>query len=120
AFEKIGEEQFIERLGDTVRLPVPEGDNAIERSIVKAKFKAKKVEIVDGKVTLNEALHVAAPNQEAENDYRKRVGAGVQQALRDQFSKYDLTGKTWAALTKAKDEKLKGSGAGLTPYVDEG
>jgi ABC-type multidrug transport system permease subunit len=118
AFEKIGEEQFIERLGDTVRLPVPEGDNAIERSIVRAKFKAKKVEIVDGKVTLNEALHVAAPNQEAEDDYRKRVGAGVQQALRDQFNKYDLTGKTWAALTKA--EEHTDTRAGLSPYVDEG
>jgi len=118
AFERIGEEQFIERLGDAVRLPVPEGDNALERTIVKAKFKAKKVEIVEGKVTLNEALHVAAPNQEAEDDYRKRVGIGVQQALRDQFSKYDLTAKTWAALTKA--EEHTGSGTELTPYADEG
>ncbi len=118
AFERIGEEQFIERLGDTVRFPVPEGDNALEQAIVKAKFKAKKVEIVDGKVSLNEALHVAAPNPEAENDYRKRVGAGVQQALRDQFSKYDLTAKTWAALTKA--EEPPGAGTALTPYADEG
>jgi ABC-type multidrug transport system permease subunit len=118
AFERIGEEEFIKLLGDTVRLPVPQGDNALERSIIAAKFRNRGVIIVDGKVTLNDALHVAAPNAEAEADYRQRVGAGVQQALREQFRKYDLTGKTWAALTKA--EEHSGEGAGLTEFKDEG
>jgi ABC-type multidrug transport system permease subunit len=118
AFERIGEERFIELLGNTVRLPVPEGENVFERQVVAAKFRAKGVKIVDGKVTLNEALHVAAPSAAAEADYRQRVGAGVQQALREQFRKYDLTGKTWAALTRSTTPE--GAGAGLSEYTDEG
>jgi ABC-type multidrug transport system permease subunit len=118
AFERIGEAQFIELLGNAVRLPVPEGDSVLERQLVAAKFRTKGVKIVDGKVTLNEALHVAAPSREAEADYRQRVGAGVQQALREQFRKYDLTGKTWAALTKAVEHT--GAGDGPSEYADEG
>jgi ABC-type multidrug transport system permease subunit len=119
AFEKIGEEQFIERLGDEVRLPVPAGDNPLEDRFIKAKFAAKGIKIVDGKVTLNEALHAAAANRDTELDYRGRVGLGVQAALRQQFSKYDLTGKTWAALTKAQEQHT-GPGAAVSNYVDEG
>ena len=104
AFDKISKEEFIELLGDEVRLPVPEGDNALERGHRGRKFRSKGVKIVDGKVTLNEALHVAAPNAAAEDDYRRRVGQGVQESLRQQFSKYDLTGKTWAALTKSQTD----------------
>jgi ABC-type multidrug transport system permease subunit len=102
AFDKISKEEFIQLLGNNVRLPVPEGDSAAERILVAAKFRAKGVKVVDGKVTLNETLHVAAPNAAAEDDYRRRVGAGVQEALKTQFSKYDLTGKTWSALTKSQ------------------
>jgi ABC-type multidrug transport system permease subunit len=110
AFEKISEEQFIELLGNKVRLPVPGGAEFL--------FRVKGIKLEEGKASLNQALHVAAPNAETENEYRKKVGLGVQEALRQQFSKYDLTGKTWAALTKA--EEHSGAGAGLTPYVDEG
>jgi ABC-type multidrug transport system permease subunit len=119
AFDKISKEEFIELLGNNVRLPVPEGDSAIERSIVAAKFRAKGVKIVDGKVTLNEALHVAAPNAGAEDDYRRRVGAGVQDALKAQFSKYDLTGKTWAALTKSQTPG-GGTAGEATQYAADG
>jgi ABC-2 type transport system permease protein len=41
-------------------------------------------------------------------DYKQRVGRGVQEALRRQFAKFNLTGKTWAALTKAQDEYREG------------
>jgi ABC-2 type transport system permease protein len=119
AFDKISKEEFIELLGNNVRLPVPEGDNALERGIVAAKFRAKGVKIVDGKVTLNEALHVAAPNAAAEDDYRRRVGSGVQDALRTQFSKYDLTGKTWAALTRSQTPGA-GQGGEATEYAADG
>jgi ABC-type multidrug transport system permease subunit len=110
AFEKISEEQFIELLGNRVRLPVPAGASLL--------FAAKGVKLEEGKASLNQALHVAAPNAEAENEYRRKVGLGVQDALRQQFRKYDLTGKTWAALTKAQEEP--GAGADVTDYADEG
>lgn len=35
-------------------------------------------------------------------EHKQAVGTGVQGALRKQFPKYELTGKTWAALTKAE------------------
>jgi ABC-type multidrug transport system permease subunit len=50
-------------------------------------------------------------------EHKQAVGSGVQAALRSQFSKYDLTGKTWAALTKS-EPKLSGGATGPT-YVDE-
>src|SRR5262249_28376349 len=34
-------------------------------------------------------------------EHKQSVGSGVQAALRSQFSKYELTGKTWAALTRS-------------------
>jgi ABC-type multidrug transport system permease subunit len=110
AFDKISREEFVKLLGDRVRLPVPQGANLLEQRLIDAKFASKNVKVVDGKVTLNETLHVAAANEEAEDDYRRRVGLGVQQALREQFSKYDLTGKTWAALTRS--EQPSGGAAG--------
>jgi ABC-type multidrug transport system permease subunit len=119
AFDKISKEEFVKLLGDEVRLPVPQGDNRLEQSFIDAKFRRKGVKVVDGKVTLNEALHVAAPNEETEDDYRRRVGLGVQQALKEQFSKYDLTGKTWAALTKSQAAD-GGQGGGATEYAADG
>src|SRR5262249_6318479 len=110
AFEKISEEQFIELLGNKVRLPVPAGAALL--------FAAKKIKLEEGKASLNQALHVAAPNAETENEYRKKVGLGVQEALKQQFRKYDLTGKTWAALTMAQEHS--GAGADVTDYADEG
>jgi ABC-type multidrug transport system permease subunit len=67
-------------------------------------FALKKIRLQDGKATLNDALKVAAPNEEKLDEYLAKVGAGVQDALREQFSKYNLTGMTWAALTKAQDQ----------------
>jgi ABC-type Na+ efflux pump permease subunit len=46
------------------------------------------------------------------------LGSGVQGALKKLFPKYNLTGKTWAALTKS-DPKTGGGGAAM-PYVEEG
>jgi ABC-type transport system involved in multi-copper enzyme maturation permease subunit len=46
------------------------------------------------------------------------LGSGVQGALKRLFPKYELTGKTWAALTKS-DPRV-GGGAGSTPYEEEG
>src|SRR5262249_41605840 len=110
AFEKISEEQFIELLGNKVRLPVPAGAALL--------FAAKKIKLEEGKASLNQALHVAAPNAETENEYRKKVGLAVQEALKQQFHNYDLAGKTWAALPRAQEHS--GAGADVTDYADEG
>jgi ABC-type transport system involved in multi-copper enzyme maturation permease subunit len=49
---------------------------------------------------------------------KAQLGAGVQGALSRFFPKYNLTGKTWAALTKS-DPKL-GGGAGTAAYSQDG
>src|SRR5207245_347159 len=46
------------------------------------------------------------------------LGSGVQGALKRLFPKYDLTGKTWAALTKSEPKKDGGAGAGV--YHEDG
>jgi ABC-type multidrug transport system permease subunit len=46
------------------------------------------------------------------------LGSGVQGALKRLFPKYNLTGKTWAALTKSQPKS--GTGAEATVYTDEG
>ncbi len=50
-------------------------------------------------------------------EIKEKLGSGVQQSLKDLFPRYELTGKTWAALTKA--EPRAGEGAGITVYADE-
>ena len=110
AFEKISERDFIERLGREVRLPVPRGSEFL--------FNLKRIPLTDGKASLNDALRVAAPDQGALDEYRAKVGQGVQNALSQQFGKYNLTGKTWATLTKS--DPRAGEGAGVTAYQDEG
>src|SRR5439155_5204878 len=49
---------------------------------------------------------------------KANLGSGVQGALKRLFPKYNLTGKTWASLTKS--EPKSGGGAGATPYLEEG
>ncbi len=46
------------------------------------------------------------------------LGSGVQGALKRLFPKYNLTGKTWAALTKSQPRS--GGGAAATVYTAEG
>jgi ABC-type Na+ efflux pump permease subunit len=96
AFEKLSEKEFIALLGDKVRLPVPGGAEFL--------FALKGIKLRDGQASLNEALKAAAPDDKALDRYRAKVGVGVQEALREQFRKYNLTGRTWAALTKAEDQ----------------
>lgn len=47
----------------------------------------------------------------------EKLGPGVQKALKLQFKNYDLTGKTWATLTKSKEHEVT-----VTPtqFLDEG
>jgi ABC-2 type transport system permease protein len=87
AFEKLGEEEFIYKLGQTMEVPV-----------------------FGTKMKLAEVLKTSRD--------RRMVGLGVQAAIKQQFAKYDLTAKTWAALTKSEGEK--GAGAGTVQYEEEG
>jgi len=110
AFLRLSEKEFIDRLGREVRLPVPVGAELL--------FRLKKIELVDGKASLNDALRVAAKDQRELDDFQAKVGLGVQAALSRQFEKYDLTAQDWAALTK-QDPKTGGS-AGVSYRPDGG
>lgn len=93
AFERLSEPQFIEMLGQTMTLPGPLGD-------VKLGDLLKTYSLGDPKRA--ETL-------------RGKVGKGVQEALDELFIKYDLRGKTWAALTKSADEKQEAPAPAAAP-----
>ncbi len=83
AFDRLSQPQFIELLGQTMVLPGPLGD-----------------------VTLGDLLNTySLGDPKRLESLRAKVGKGVQDALDKLFIKYDLKGKTWAALTKSTDEK---------------
>src|SRR5207248_6656271 len=65
AFEKLSEPQFIELLGNEVRLPVPKGPAQLL-------FQIKGVKLDEGKASLNDALRVAADNDRQLRDYRDK------------------------------------------------
>lgn len=88
AFERLSDPDFIEILARNVVLPVP--------PVFRAVFPG-------GKVNLSELLRLGAGgNAQLERQYRARAGEGVQGAISEQFARYDLMGKTWAALTRSK------------------
>jgi ABC-type Na+ efflux pump permease subunit len=88
AFETLGKEQFIAKLGKTMEVPV---------------FGSKPIPLEKVITTVEQ---------------RKAVGKGVQLAIREHFSRYDLTAKTWDGLTKAKDAPK--TGGGVTHFQEEG
>jgi ABC-type Na+ efflux pump permease subunit len=105
AFERLSDPAFIEILGKEVSLPVPG---------------AWKFLVGKEKVSLNEMLALAAGSDPASAKlYKQKVGTGVQNALRKQFEKYELTGKTWATLTKSIGAR-QGEGAEVSSYMDQG
>src|SRR5919108_283512 len=68
------------------------------------------------RVQLTELIELAAGKDRRKSaEFRAKVGDGVQGALKKQFSKYDLTGMTWAALTRSP---AGGSTAQVTTYVN--
>jgi linearmycin/streptolysin S transport system permease protein len=72
AFEKIGDVDFIDKLSQRVVVPLPGL----------------------GKVKLDQLLRTL--------EQKKAVGKGVQMAIQELYPKYNLTGKTWADLTRSK------------------
>ena len=73
--------------------------------------------LIEGNI--NDALWWQAPDDHALLEYRNKVGQGVQISLAKLFAKYNLTGKTWAALTKSQEhfDQIKGE---VQSYVNEG
>jgi ABC-type multidrug transport system permease subunit len=49
---------------------------------------------------------------------KKQMGVGLQNALQNLFPRYNLTAKTWAALTKEAEHQ--GAGQGAYPYRPDG
>lgn len=89
AFEKIGEVDFIEKLSQRVHVPLPVTGTSVR-------------------------LDTMVRTQEQ----KQAIGSGVQNALQAMFPNYNLTGKTWAALTRS--EPRSGSGAEVSTYQSEG
>jgi ABC-type Na+ efflux pump permease subunit len=91
AFDRLSKPEFIELLGKKVSLPVPPSFRFV---------------IGKDQLTLMESLEIAADKKpEKVQEFKEKVGAGVQEALKKQFENYDLTGMTWEKLTKSKDPR---------------
>jgi len=91
AFEKLGDPEFIELLGKEVSLPVPPSLQLLIRK---------------DKIPLGELLELASgKDAELSKTYREKVGTGIQIALTGQFKNYNLTGKSWASLTRSINNK---------------
>jgi ABC-type multidrug transport system permease subunit len=88
AFETLGKEEFIAKLGKTMEVPIGLGKPVLLEKII------------------------------TNAEQRRAVGKGVQLAIKEHFSRYDLTAKTWDGLTLAKDAAKKGGG--VTHYEEEG
>jgi ABC-type Na+ efflux pump permease subunit len=128
AFRQLSEPRFIDRLGEEVKLPMPDDfptlvgsaeqllkdrrvraarflDRTLDATLRKmeAKIKAFAPLVKRDRVKLGEMIQLASgKNQKKAEEFRAKVGDGVQKALERQFNKYDLTGMTWAALTRSK------------------
>ena len=87
AFEKLGDPEFIELLGKEVSLPIPP---------------SLRLLMPKEKIPLGELLELASGKDVIlAKNYREKVGQGIQTALTGQFKNYNLTGKSWASLTRS-------------------
>jgi ABC-type multidrug transport system permease subunit len=117
AFERLSEPSFIDLLGENVHLPVPGQFAFILNRLRKKPKPGEKRD--ENRISLQEMLDIAAgPDKNLAAEFRQKVGAGVKDALARQFSKYDLTGTTWANLTRSK-QPPRGKGTGPARYVNE-
>lgn len=89
AFERLGDREFIEILTAGATVPIP-----LEYRFLFGKSEASLRYLIQ---------FVSKGKPETVNEYQKKIGEGIQKALTAQFSRYNLTGKTWASLVKARD-----------------
>ena len=142
AFLKLSEPAFIDRLGDAVNLPMPAdfpvlvnsaggllkdprvklarlADKKLDATLKKLGDRLETLEplVKKDRVKLKEMLQLASgKDEEKASEFRNKVGEGVQAALEKQFIKFNLTGMTWAALTK---DTTQGEGAQVSEYVNQ-
>src|SRR5262245_56237263 len=106
AFEKLGEVEFIDKLGgeaDDVKFTLDMMSGKLKKTKLKIgllevpideKF-VKQVSTQVGDVSLSEIIPLMSLQQ------KQDLGNALQNSLQQQFSKYKLTGKTWAELTRS-------------------
>ena len=87
AFERLGDREFIEILSAGAMVPIP-----LEYRFFLGKSEASLKYLIS---------FVSKGQPETILGYQKIIGEGIQKALTTQFSRYNLTGKTWASLVKA-------------------
>lgn len=63
------------------------------------------------------AVEAKIPRFLLTEEFKRQMGVGIKVALKKLFAKYDLTGKTWAALTRAMGTR-EGEGAEVSSYVN--
>jgi ABC-type Na+ efflux pump permease subunit len=96
-------------------------DSSLKGIDKRAKGLAEKLDrfrplVQQERVQLKQLIDLASGTNAARAEhFRNSVGEGVQGALRHQFRKYDLTGMTWAALTRSQAER---EGARLSEFED--
>src|SRR5207302_952784 len=102
-----GAERLLQRRDvKTARLFDRKLDAELKR--MEAKLKAFKPLMKEDRIQLAQMIDLASGNDPRQKvQFEAKVGEGVQQALKKQFNKYNLTGMTWAALTKSRSEGTK-------------
>ncbi len=91
AFERLGDREFIEILSAGAMVPIP-----LEYRFFLGKSEASLKYLIS---------FVSKGQHETILGYQKIIGEGIQKALTTQFSRYNLTGKTWASLVKATESE---------------
>jgi ABC-2 type transport system permease protein len=113
AFAKVGDPDFIEQLtGLTgkVQFRIQELEPLVKKRSPTFASLLKPASDAIGPISLKEILPLMKPEQ------KERLGEALKEAIKELFPRYDLTAKTWASLTRSKEEARKG--AAPLPYGD--
>ncbi len=115
AFEEVGSVAFIDQLGELtegVKFRIDMLAPVLEKRKVKLGGLLKTFSNQVKDISLSEVLPLMNREQKEE------LGKALKDALRHLFRKYDLTAKTWKALTRSKETEGKGGAA--APGDDQG
>jgi ABC-type Na+ efflux pump permease subunit len=93
------------------------GDGKMDKALTRMEAKLKEFRplVAQERIQLSQMIDLASGKDEKQKEeFQAKVGDGVQRALEGQFSKYNLTGKTWSALTKSQGDKGAAQVSGFT------
>jgi ABC-type Na+ efflux pump permease subunit len=116
AFEEVGSVAFIDQLGELtedVKFRIEMLTPVLEKRKVKLGGLLKSFSNQVKDISLSEVLPLMNRQQKEE------LGKALKDALQHLFRKYDLTAKTWKALTRSKQPEAEGS-EGAAPEDDQG